>query len=256
MAALISAYSSYIALSFLPPLAWLLFWLREDRKPEPKHLLLLTFIAGIASALVAVAIELALFGTPPLVAGLFARISPEVLAMPIVIFTGVAFIEEYVKYLAVKFSVLDRPAFDEPVDAMVYMVTAALGFAAIENVMFLIPVFEESLAGGVELTASRFLGANLLHALSSGIVGYALARHHFSPWRKHAVALGIVAASVLHGVFNSLIIARDAIPESLTLLSFLLAVMAVVVIADFERLKQGRAPKRAESDAKMEPNES
>ena len=243
-AALISAYSGYVALSFLPPLAWLLFWLREDRKPEPKHLLLLTFIAGIASALAAVAAELALFGTPPLVTGFFARIAPGVLAMPVVVFSGVALIEEYAKYLAVKLSVLDRPDFDEPVDAMVYMVLAALGFAAIENVMFLIPVFEEGFAGGVELTASRFLGANLLHALSSGIVGYALARHHFSPWRKHAVALGILAASVLHAVFNSLIIARDAIPESLMLLSFLLAVMAVVVIADFERLKRSAKKSR------------
>ena len=241
MAAIISAYSSYVALSFLPPLAWLLFYLHEDRHPEPKQLLLLTFIAGIASAIAAVAAELAVFGRPPVFSGLLHRIAPSFLAVPVILFLGVAFIEECLKYAAVRFTVLRRPEFDEPIDAMIYMVTAALGFAAIENVLFLVPVFERGFSSGFELTTNRFLGANLLHALSSAIVGYALARHLFSPWRRHAVAGGIAAASVLHAIFNYLIITKDAVPEALTLLVFLLALMAVAVFADFERLKRIRA---------------
>ena len=238
MAAIISAYSGYIALSFLPPLVWLLFYLREDRHPEPKHLILLTFIAGIFSALGAVAFELALFGRPPVFAGLFHTVAPGVFALPPVLFLGVGLVEEYLKYAAVKFAVLARPEFDEPIDAMIYMVTAALGFAAIENVLFLVPALVESFASGFELTTNRFLGANLLHALSSAIVGYALARHMFSPWRPHAVAAGVVAAGILHALFNYLIITKDAVPEALTLLVLLLALMAVVVFADFERLKR------------------
>lgn len=238
MAAIISAYSGYVALSFLPPLLWLLFYLHEDRHPEPKHLLLLTFVAGIFSAGMAVAAELFFFGRPPVFAGLFHRFSPGLLAMPAVVFAGVALIEEYVKYAAVRTAVLSRPEFDEPIDAMIYMVTAALGFAAIENVLFLIPAFERSFAGGFELTTNRFLGANLLHALSSGIVGYALARHMFSPWRRHAVAAGVAAATALHALFNYLIITKDTLPTALVLLVFLLVLMGVVVLVDFERLKR------------------
>ena len=63
MAALVSTYAGYILLSFLPPVLWLLFYLREDRKhPEPKHLLVATFFGGIAAALLAIVAELILIG--------------------------------------------------------------------------------------------------------------------------------------------------------------------------------------------------
>lgn len=242
MAALISIYSGYVALSFLPPLVWLLFYLHEDRHPEPKHLLLLTFIAGIISALAAVALEVGLFGRPMpeaswLPCGLFCQFYPSALAILVFVLAGVALVEEYVKYLAVKFAVLSRPDFDEPVDAMIYMVTAALGFAAIENVLFLIPALEQSIPVGIALTANRFLGANLLHVLASAIVGYFLARHFFSPWRKHAVAAGILLATALHTLFNYFILNRDAIPRSLLLVALLLSLAAAVVFVEFERLK-------------------
>lgn len=244
MASLISTYSGYVALSFLPPFAWLLFYLREDKHPEPKHLILFTFIAGIISALVAVAVELGLFGVDPVFSGFFSRFAPGVLALPVVVFSGVALIEEYLKYAAVKISVLSLPDFDEPVDAMIYMVSSALGFAAIENALFLVPAFEKSFAGGFELTATRFLGANLLHALSSAIVGYFLARHMFSPWKKHAVFAGIIFASALHALFNYFIITKDVVPSSLILLILLIVLMAVDVFADFERLKKKAADSR------------
>jgi RsiW-degrading membrane proteinase PrsW (M82 family) len=224
---------------------WLLFYLHEDRHPEPKHLILLTFIGGIISALAAVAAEVGLFAKPPVFAGIFYNYLPSALAVPLVVLVGVALIEEYLKYFAVKLSVLSRPEFDEPVDAMVYMVTVALGFAAIENVLFLTPVLEQSFLGGVGLTANRFFGANLLHALSSAIVGYFLARHHFSPWRKHAVAAGILIAAALHTLFNYLIIMKDSLPTPLLLLGLLLIVMAVVVFVDFERLKKAPEGSRA-----------
>lgn len=232
------AYIGYITLSFLPPVIWLLFYLHEDRHPEPKHLLLLVFISGIFSALAAVAVEVGIFGRPPLLSGLFHRFLPSLLSIPLVILSGVALVEEYLKYLAVKVSVLNNPEFNEPIDAMIYMIATALGFAAIENVIFLFPVFEKSFLSGFELTATRFLGANLLHALSSAIVGYFLARHLFSPWRKHAVFAGVGLASVLHTLFNYLIIIKDAIPASLILVILLLLVMAIVVFVDFEKLKK------------------
>lgn len=232
-------YSGYVAISFLPALVWLLFYLQEDRHPEPKHLILLTFIAGIISAIAAVAIEVIFFGRPPrLPLGAVYRILPQALDWPLVAIAGVPFIEEYLKYLAVKFSVLSRPDFDEPIDAMIYMVTAALGFAAIENVAFLVDVFEQSFIGGVELTATRFLGANLLHTLSSAIVGYFLARHVFSPWRKHAVFFGVILASVLHMLFNYFIINREVVTSAVEIVVLLLAFMAIVVFVDFERLKR------------------
>ncbi len=239
MASLISAYSGYVALSFLPPVIWLLFYLHEDRHPEPKQLILLTFAAGVISAIFAAILEIGIFSDDPRIfKGLLYSYYPRALSVDWVVLLGVALIEECLKYAAVKFAVLSRPEFDEPVDAMIYMITAALGFAAIENVVLLIPIFEQSLTGGIELTATRFVGANLLHALSSAIVGYFIARHIFSPWRRHAIFAGIVLATVLHALFNYLIIIKDVIPASLTLVILLLSLMAVSVFVDFERLKR------------------
>jgi len=56
-AALISTHAGYIFLTFLPPILWLLFYLHEDRRPEPKMLLVFTFVGGMASAVIAIFAE-------------------------------------------------------------------------------------------------------------------------------------------------------------------------------------------------------
>ncbi|TSD03009.1 MAG: hypothetical protein Greene071436_358 [Parcubacteria group bacterium Greene0714_36] len=57
-AALIGTNTGYLLLAFLPPIFWLLFYLREDRHPEPKRLLIATFLGGMASAGLAVVLEI------------------------------------------------------------------------------------------------------------------------------------------------------------------------------------------------------
>ena len=54
-AAIIATNTSYLVLAFIPPIIWLVFYLREDRnRPEPKYLLLLAFAGGMGSALFAI----------------------------------------------------------------------------------------------------------------------------------------------------------------------------------------------------------
>ena len=45
--------------------------------------------------------------------------------------------EEVAKYLIIKIRILRDPEFDEPIDAMIYMIIAGLGFAALENILVL-----------------------------------------------------------------------------------------------------------------------
>ncbi len=247
-AALIGTNAGYLFLTFLPPLLWLMFYLREDRHPEPKLLLLLTFIGGMASVVIAIVGECA-----------FAQLAMQgscregidyIGQNAIVLFLAIAFIEEYAKYLVVKFLILRRADFDEPVDAMIYLITAALGFAAVENVLFIFPLFHGNLFLGLEMTTNRFLGANLLHALSSAIVGFFLARAWFSPYRRHAVAVGIIIASLLHASFNYLILLHDALPQGTLYIVLLLAMMAIIVFIDFERLR-GRGKSEDEARARL-----
>lgn len=246
MAALISA-NLHLLLAFIPPVLWLLFYLREDRHPEPKLLIILALVGGMAPAFLAMLAELLALGHEGVFAGIFSLDSS-----PLIFFLIIAFIEEYVKYLPVKFLVTSRKEFDEPVDGMIYMMTAALGFAALENALFAFPFFfsmaenvisilpltQESLFMSLDVATNRFLGANLLHALSSGIVGFFLARAWFHPHRHHFVGLGIVLATILHAVFNYFILVREVIPQGTFYIIMLLAVMAVMVFIDFERLKK------------------
>jgi len=239
IAAVVGLNTSYLLLTFLPPLLWLLFYLREDRHPEPKLLLLLTFIGGMLSVVAAIVGEC--FLVQVLDGGSCERGINYVGQNAFALFLGIAFIEEYVKYLVVKFLVLRREDFDEPVDGMIYMITAALGFAAVENALFIFPLFNQSVLLGLQITTNRFLGANLLHALSSAIVGFFLARAWFSPHRHHYIALGVVTAAFLHAFFNYLILMRSDAAEGTLYLFLLLALMAVVVFIDFERLRSKNA---------------
>jgi len=233
-AAIISVQALYLLFAFLPPILWLLFYLREDRHPEPKSLLILAFLGGMASALAALAAECIWIFTAS--GNCEGGISPAFNIW--ILLGGIALIEEYVKYLPVKFLVLRSPDFDEPVDAMIYMMTAALGFAALENALFVFPLFQQGFLLGLGVATNRFLGANLLHALSSGIVGFFLARAWFSPRRHHFLALGILLASALHAGFNYLILVKETLPQGTFYLILLLATMAVMVFIDFERLKR------------------
>lgn len=234
LAAILGSNLGFLLLTFLPPILWLLFYLREDRHPEPKLLLLLTFVGGMAAALLALLAE-CLF-VVSLSGSCRTGIDPAI--SPLILFLVISLIEEYVKYLPVKFLVIRRPDFDEPVDGMIYMMTAAMGFAALENVLFVLPIFAENLPASLEIAANRFLGANLLHALSSGIVGFFLARAWFHPHRHHFIALGIIIAALLHTAFNYLILIREEVWQGSFYIILLLATMAVMVFIDFERLKK------------------
>lgn len=230
-AAIITA-SGYLGLALLPPLIWLVIYLREDEHREPLYLILLTFLGGVASAVVALLFQ-----------NLFLS-SRDPHKDFLLVFAVVAVSEELVKFLSVKLLISKNPEFNEPVDAMIYMVTAGLGFAAIENALFLYfqtynvtAVFSENLLNGVQLSALRFIGANHLHALASAVVGFSIAQAWFPPYRKWALPLGILGASLLHAGFNYLIILKETIPGSALYLIALLGLALFVVLIDFHKLK-------------------
>src|SRR3989344_2683483 len=118
-----------IGLGFIPSLAWLSYYLRKDCHPEPRYLIARVFFMGILIAPLAVLAQW-LFSQIGLTFSASFSISDS-----IVFFIIAAFIEETVKFLAVKYTVLHNSKFDEPVDAMIYMIIAGLGFAAVENIL-------------------------------------------------------------------------------------------------------------------------
>ncbi len=185
----------------LPALAWLWFWRREDSKhPEPRRIIALAFLAGMVTVAFVIPMEKAIAPFLP---------SWSWLPAMTLVFIVWSVIEEVMKYLAAYVTVLRRREDDEPIDPVIYMVTVALGFAAAENTLFLLsPLSGDTTLQAVMTGNLRFVGATLLHVLSSAVVGLMLALAFYRSRRaKRRFALaGVVLASVLHGTFNFFIL--------------------------------------------------
>jgi len=154
------------------------------------------------------------------------------------VFIGVALVEEIFKYLVVKEKVLSDPEFDEPVDAMLYMIISALGFAALENILiFFSEVFEKNYETFL-LSVIRFLSATFLHALCSGLVGYYLARSFFEIQKRFKlIATGLTVSIILHGLYNFSIMKVEGDLRFLVPIIILVS-LAIFVSLGFKRLKK------------------
>jgi RsiW-degrading membrane proteinase PrsW (M82 family) len=148
-------------------------------------------------------------------------------------------IEELLKYAAALILVFWNREVDEPIDMVIYMITIALGFAALENALF---IFNPLVAGDYlnsALTGSfRFLGATLLHILASGTVGVFLALTFYKSKLTQVVSgtIGLFVAIVLHALFNFFIM--DASGETI-LGVFLFVWMGIIILfLLFEKIKQ------------------
>ncbi len=218
----------------LPALLWLWFWLKEDRlHPEPRRLIIWTFVLGMAAVIVALPVEqgvhyvLKEYGLLPAMNGLL-----------LLLFWALA--EEILKYFAAKKAALNSKEYDEPVDALIYMITAALGFAAMENVIFLIAVcMDYGLFSGFITGNLRFVGATLLHILSSAVVGSAIAFSFFHKenYRRN-VFWGLLFATLLHTLFNYFIMKSGEQNLFQVFLPFWLLIIPLLLI--FERVKRNR----------------
>lgn len=209
----------------LPALFWLYFLLKEEgRCLQPRWAIFLAFISGMIA--VPIVIPLEDLAVDLLPAGLFVIIAW-------------ATVEETVKYLlAAGFVLWRRSAVRNSIDIVATMITVALGFAALENTLFLIdPLSDGRFLSGLVTNNLRFIGATLLHVVASSAIGFALA---FSweasrPVRAISASLGLILAITLHALFNFFIIKEDG---SHTILAFFLVwTGAIVLFAVFEILK-------------------
>ncbi len=215
----------------IPSLIWLIFWLAEDEHPEPKKLIFLTFIFGMA--------------TVPFV--IFAQeLIGWFINLPTVTNVGIAglitiivwaLIEESAKFFAAYYAGLRKKENNEPIDPLIYMISAALGFAALENsLLMIVPLFDGNITLGVITSNMRFIGPTLLHVVSSSTIGLFIA---FSYYKKkkikmHYTLIGIILATILHSVFNLLII-KETVP--MILAYSLVWVLVIVIILLIEKIK-------------------
>ncbi|MDR3519282.1 MAG: PrsW family glutamic-type intramembrane protease [Candidatus Pacebacteria bacterium] len=211
----------------VPSLFWLWFWLREEEGSEPNSLLAIVFFMGMISVIVVLPIE-------QLIKSTIGSSTEQVILW--------ASAEELVKYLAVLVILYKTDNAPKPIDWPIYMITAALGFAALENTLFLIKPLSIAGATPAILAATslgqlRFLGANLLHTVTSGTIGIAIGVSFFMGKleKKWFLFISFIIAIALHSAFNFFIIKNNG--SELEVFAFLWVVTIIVMLL-FEKVRR------------------
>ena len=213
---------------FLPALFWFWFWLREDRvHPEPRLMLILSFLGGMAAVIVSLTLEI-----------YAAEKVAHLGLLAVILYVS---IEEISKLIFASLTALRAKSDDEALDPLIYMIATALGFAALENTLFIMTTFaDEGAIQGVAVGIMRFFGSTLLHVVSSAAIGAALGFSFYKKPRQKFVyiTLGILSAIVLHTFFNLFIIGIEGEKVFVIFAGVWLSVLALILC--FERLKKVR----------------
>jgi RsiW-degrading membrane proteinase PrsW (M82 family) len=221
---LIALALSLIA-GLLPALLWLWFWLHEDKKhPEPRSMVSLAFLGGMTAVLAAI----------PLEQSMVSQFNSQ--TQLIVVWAA---IEELLKFAAALIIVLRSKANDEPLDSVIYMMCTALGFAALENALFIFtPLYHGQATATIFTINLRFIGATLLHTLTCSVIGLSLAFTFYKSRGVKIIAgiIGIVLAIVLHSWFNLSIIQDNS--NGILFIFSLVWLAIVVLILMLERVKK------------------
>lgn len=184
----------------------------------------MTFVTGMLSVIVVLPIE---------------KLISVIVTDPVVRTVLWSATEEVFKYFVFVVIVLKSPFLDEPVDFPIYLITAALGFAALENTFFLIEPLSINETTVSFLTGNlRYLGATLLHTIASGFVGVVMGLVFFKSKevRHFYLILGLLGAIALHSVFNFFIIEKSG--ENFFQIFGFLWVTAIIIMLLFEKLRR------------------
>ena len=181
-----------LVLALIPAILWLAFFYRQDRlEPEPKGYVIGVFLLG---ALLAQGV-----GIP-----LVERVYEAPRWLPLNVWTDllgsilvIGFVQESLKYAAVRYSVYPSVEFDERVDGVVYGTAAGLGYATMLNVHYVVA------SGGVDLQVGviRIAVTALAQASFAGLTGYFLVRAKFEDEPVWWLPGGLALAAVLNGLF-------------------------------------------------------
>lgn len=232
-----------------PALLWLWFWNEQDHKAhEPKGLIALSFIAGMVVVYLVLPIQKLIVVALPtimhwlnLTATWWSYAVPADKTVQTILW---AFTEEFGKFATVFLVAYHTRDFDEPMDAFIYLMTAALGFVAMENTLYIL----KDMANGGNIDAIingnlRFIGATVVHTASSALIGIAFAFTFYGRFFFKILAgtFGLILATLLHTYFNLSIMEAQGIMSTLIAFTpFWLVIIGVIIM--LEIVKQLKPP--------------
>jgi RsiW-degrading membrane proteinase PrsW (M82 family) len=220
---------------------FLLFYVR-DRYSEPLFPLIMTFLLGAGALLPAV-------GTSLLLESLtgWTSHSKSMLDLFLAALVVVGLAEEGWKFLVVRLYSWRRREFDEPYDGIMYSVTASLGFATVENILYV-------LSGGQGAAVLRGLLAVPSHAFYGVLMGYFLGEAKFASTRGRSVGYslaGLGLAILAHAVYDFMVFALTRRPLMLLVLP-VFAILTWVIILRATKRQAAKSPQRSPALAALQ----
>lgn len=214
------------------PVACLLIYIykRDVIAKEPAKQLVKAFVGGILSAVLAIIVEyivMLLLNMIPFEGNFFPALSTA--------FLVAAIPEEMCKFLFLFIFVWRSKDFDEHFDGIVYAVFVSMGFACIENIMY---VCTQGTATGILRAITAVPG----HFFFAIIMGYYFALAKFEPYnRKPHMIKGIVGAIIAHGIYDFIIlyVLRLAGDASSDYSIFIILLVIVFFVFNFKLWKNG-----------------
>lgn len=195
-----------ILLTALLPIAILVYHIyRKDKKsPEPTGQLVKAFLFGILSVPVSFCISI-----PLGIIGLYPVEATSILGSISTAFFGAAIPEEIAKYFILWLLLRKNRYFDEKMDGIVYAVCVSLGFAALENIMYLFSNAESYLSVGI----ARAIFAVPGHFCFGILMGYyySLAKFYLKTPTKNKVLI-LAAPIIVHGLYDSILFIINLTP--------------------------------------------
>ena len=226
-----------LLMAIAPSLLLVWYYYKQDmEKPEPKHLVVKIFFLGILFTVPAIVLEI-LFDE------IFGFIMRGTLIYDFIkAFVVAAFIEESIKLFVVNRFAYNHIHFDEVMDGIVYTIVASLGFACMENVIYVVE-------GGFTIALVRAITAVPMHAVASGLMGYYIGKAKFSENdddKKYLTFKGLLFAVLIHGFYDFFLFASPKIGFILALGVFPLIIFTFlslkekISLAIAEDLQAGR----------------
>jgi protease PrsW len=181
---------SLLSLALAPGAAIILYiYLKDKHEREPLSLLLISFVYGGLSTLVTLIISLP-------VNMLILTKEEDVVQQFFNAFFKVALIEEFSKFFFVRFILYNNKNFNEPFDGIVYAVMVSMGFATVENIVY---VFQYGFTTGI----LRMFTAVPAHAAFGIIMGYFLGKAKFTHRKGVYFSLiALLAPTLFHGSYD------------------------------------------------------
>jgi RsiW-degrading membrane proteinase PrsW (M82 family)/ribosomal protein S18 acetylase RimI-like enzyme len=207
-----------LGLAIAPGLAICLYiFYRDKYNREPAFTLLMSFVWGLLTVLPAIVLELA--------ADTLA--TETVTGIIISSFFFVALVEEFCKFLPLRYYALSRKSFDEPLDGIVHSVMIGMGFATLENIGYVLTA-----PNGLQVGMMRMFTSVPGHATFAVIMGYYAGKAKFDFARRKALLLkGVLLATFFHGAYDSCLFLTKVLPETLSGLLLILGALASLITA-------------------------